>query len=78
MNLFEKLESSYNLLEKSLIDIDDNIKKITGKDPNRSLFDDNGRNNNNQRSSSFRQSSSFAGNKRKLYVFFFRYQPLLF
>uniref|UniRef100_A0A6P6Y9H8 Pinin-like n=1 Tax=Dermatophagoides pteronyssinus TaxID=6956 RepID=A0A6P6Y9H8_DERPT len=69
MNLFEKLESSYNLLEKSLIDIDDNIKKITGKDPNRSLFDDNGRNNNNQRSSSFRQSSSFAGNKRKLNEF---------
>lgn len=66
MNIFGKLESEYETIQKSLTVIDDSIKKITGKDPGR-IFDEKiGRN--RFRSSS---SSSFAiGNKRKLYVLF--------
>ncbi|KAH7640050.1 pinin [Dermatophagoides farinae] len=65
MNIFGKLESEYETIQKSLTVIDDSIKKITGKDPGR-IFDEKiGRN--RFRSSS---SSSFAiGNKRKLNEF---------
>ncbi|OTF73594.1 Pinin-like protein, partial [Euroglyphus maynei] len=60
MNLFEKLESSYETIQKSLLIIDDDIKRITGKDPGRE-FDD--KNNGGRR---FYGRQSFAGNKRKL------------